>query len=319
MKRSDAVLLHFQKAAELTVSKKIYRDHITELFHWMITADAVFNDITSNTLKLKRKGKTQILTRQSGVIAGIEELKELLSKNTSLIFSPKVFDGTMVTKDAVVAEVSGENIEILAYERTILNILGRMSGVATETDKVVSLIKDIAKAPFIASLRKTPLMFIDKKAVAVGGGLTHRLNLSDEILIKDNHLGMLQQELHLKTSEQTAEEAVIRCMRSSVNYFEIEVDTLAQANAVLHTFVRENEKLKQRKMLTILLDNFTPESAKKFIDSLRKLPVYSSVLIEASGEINQANLTDWATTGVDVVSMGALTHSPKVFNFSMQY
>jgi len=162
-------------------------------------------------------------------------------------------------------------------------------------------------------------MFIDKKAVAVGGGLTHRLSLSDEILIKDNHLGMLQQELGLKTTEQAAEYAVKKCMNSSKDYFEIEVDTFAQANAILHTFVKENAKLKKQKMMTILLDNFKPADAKQFVNSLKKLPVYNSILIEASGEINAKNLSEWATTGVDVVSLGAITHSPKVFNFSMQY
>lgn len=319
MTRDKAVLLHFQKAAELTVTKKFYQDHITQLFHWMIEADAVKDDITSHTLTITGKGKTEIFTRQEGIIAGLEELQELLSKNTSLVFKPEVSDGTRVAKDTIVAQVTGENSEILAYERTILNILGRMSGVATETDNLVSLIKDIPDAPQIASLRKTPLMMIDKKAVAVAGGHTHRLNLADEILIKDNHLGMLQRELRLQTTEQAAEVAVTKCMQSARDYFEIEVDTLSQANAILHAFVKENADLQKKKMMAILLDNFKPAEAKMFVSSLKKLPVYDFVLIEASGEITKANLGEWATTGVDVVSIGAMTHSPKVFNFSMQY
>jgi nicotinate-nucleotide pyrophosphorylase (carboxylating) len=319
MKRDNAILLHFQKAAELTVSKMFYRDHITELFQWMIKADAVENDSTSKTLAISGKGKTQIITRQVGVIAGLEEIQALLTKKTKLVFMPKVSDGTRVSKDTVVAEVAGENTDLLAYERTILNILGRMSGIATETDTLVSLLKHIPVAPFIAALRKTSLMFLDKKAVAVGGGLTHRLNLSDEILIKDNHLGMLKKAMRFKTSEQAAEEAVRKCMQSAKNYFEIEVDTLSQANAILHVFVQENNKLKEKKMMTILLDNFKTQDATRFASSLKKLPVYDSILIEASGEITARNLSEWATTGVDVVSLGALTHSPKVFNFSMSY
>lgn len=319
MKRSDTVIHHFQKVSELTVSKKIYRDHITDLFTWMIKADSVSKDITSNTLTIKGKGKTQIITRQVGVIAGIEELKVLLSKNTKLVFLPKVKDGTKVSKDKVVAEVTGENTEILAYERSILNILGRMSGIATETDILVSSLKKSKDAPFIAAIRKTPLMMIDKKAVAVGGGVTHRLSLSDSILIKDNHLGMLQKELGLESSEKAAEEAVKKCMESAVNYFEIEVDALSQANAILHVFIQENAKLKKKKIMSILLDNFNPTDAKMMVTTLKKLPVYDSVLIEASGEITAKTLSNWATTGVDIVSLGVLTHSPKVFNFSMQY
>ncbi len=319
MKRRDAVQKYYQKANKLTVNNAPYRDHISELFHWMIKADAIDNDITSNTLSLKGKGKTQILSRQVGIIAGLEELNELLVKNTSLVFKPKITDGARVVKDVSVAEVSGENTEILAYERTILNILGRMSGIATETDLLVSSIKNSNDASYIAAIRKTPLMMIDKKAVAVGGGLTHRLSLADSILIKDNHLAMLQKELGLETTEKAAEEAVKKCMNSAENYFEIEVDSLSQANAVIHTFVKENAKRIESKMMAILLDNFQSTIAKKFVDSLSKLPVYNSLLIEASGEITKANLADWAATGVDVISLGALTHSPKVFNFSMAY
>ncbi|MGH2638771.1 MAG: nicotinate-nucleotide diphosphorylase, partial [Rhabdochlamydiaceae bacterium] len=227
MKRKDAVLLHYQKAGELTDSKKIYRDHITELFHWMTKADAVDNDSTSKTLAITGKGKTEIVTRQSGVIAGLEELQALLTGNTKLVFNPKVSDGASVTKNKSIAQVTGDNTEILAYERTILNILGRMSGIATETDALITSIKNSKDAPYIAAIRKTPLMLLDKKAVALGGGLTHRLSLADEILIKDNHLGMLEKELDLVNNEQVAEEAVRRCMQSAKDYFEIEVDTLS--------------------------------------------------------------------------------------------
>lgn len=317
MKRDEAILLHFQKAAQLTVSNKCYRDHLTELFTWMVKADGVDNDITSKTLSLAGKGKTQIVCKQEGIVAGLEEVKELLVNNTNLLFNSKVSDGTRVSKDQVIAEISGDNTEILVYERTILNILGRMSGIATETNLLIYSLKN--DHPYIAAIRKTPLMMIDKKAVAIGGGLTHRLSLTDEILIKDNHLGMLQKELDLANSEKAAEEAVIKCMQSSRDYFEIEVDTLTQANAILHTFVKENAKLQKSKMMAILLDNFEAATAKSFVDSLRRLLVYESVLIEASGEITKMNLSDWSTTGVDVVSIGALTHSPKVFNFSMSY
>ncbi len=319
MNRDDTIQKYFQKAGELTVSKKFYRDHITQLFLWMIKADAVKDDITSQILSLRRKGKMQIIAKQNGVIAGIEELSELLAKHTNLVFIPIIMDGARVEKEALVVQISGESTQLLAYERTILNILGRMSGIATETDVLVSSIKNMTNAPYLAAIRKTPLMMIDKKAVAVGGGLTHRLNLADSILIKDNHLGLLQKELGLKTSEKAAAEAVIRCMQSNAVYFEIEVDSLSQANTLIHAFIKENTKLKQSKMMAILLDNFQPVDAKKFVNSLKKLPVYNSLLIEGSGEINKTNLADWAATGVDIVSLGALTHSPKVFNFSMAY
>src|SRR5882724_4807247 len=115
MKRDKAILLHYQKAGELKVSKTFYRGHITKLFEWMIQADAVTHDITSKTLVITGKGKTEIVTRQVGIIAGLEELKELLVKNTHLRFKALVTDGSSVAKDTIVAQVSGENSEILAY------------------------------------------------------------------------------------------------------------------------------------------------------------------------------------------------------------
>lgn len=126
MSRADAVALHFQKAAELTVAKKNYQEHLTELFLWMVKADAVTDDITSKTLSLMGKSTTRIVSKQGGMIAGIEELAELLTKHTKLTFSSLINDGERVAKETLIAEVIGENTEILAYERTILNILGRM-------------------------------------------------------------------------------------------------------------------------------------------------------------------------------------------------
>lgn len=319
MKRNKTILLHFQKAGALTVSNIRYREQLEQHFSWLINSDDVTNDITTKTLDLNGKGTAQIFSKQEGVISGLEEVTYLLGKYTKLVFIPKVLDADHVVKDTIIAEVSGENSEILAYERTILNILGRMSGIATETYVQILSIADIPGVPYIASMRKTPLMFLDKKAVAVGGGLTHRLNLSDSILIKDNHLAMVQKKLHLASLEEAAWAAVRLCMEGTNTYFEIEVDTLAQANAVLHTFVQENTKQNPKKTMAILLDNFKPHDATRFVESLKKLPVYEWVLIEASGEITKNNLSSWAITGVDVVSMGVLTHSPKVFNFSLAY
>src|SRR5882672_2397531 len=114
MTRREAIFFHFQKASELTVARATYREHITELFEWMLRADRVDDDITSLTLSLAGKGKAQIISKQEGVIAGIEELTFLLKKKTALSFVPLVSDGARVSKNTIVAEVSGDNTEILA-------------------------------------------------------------------------------------------------------------------------------------------------------------------------------------------------------------
>lgn len=310
MKRADLISKYFQRKHLLIPSHTMYRDHITGLFHWMVQADDVKNDITSKSLKLAKNATATIQAKQNGIIAGIEEITYLLQQEHSTVY-PKIKDGTFVKQGDIIIQIIGNAADLVGYERTILNILGRMSGIATATFNVTTAVRqNIA----VAATRKTPWMFLDKKAVAVGGGVTHRLNLADWPLIKDTYLLILKQELQTKSIIYVIEEAVKRMMQSPVDFFEIEVETVEQARAALITFMRYSSV---QKTMAILLDNFQQKSALQFVSEIRKSPVYPRILIEISGGISKNNISSWIKIPVDIISLGALTHSAPAFDLSM--
>lgn len=324
MRRIDLVTKHFQRKHLLTTSNEIYRKQLTDLFQWMIQADQVNHDITSKNLKLSGSARASIQAKQNGIIAGIEEVIYLL-RQKNLIFNAKVSDGTLVYPGDIIAQINGNSVNLLGFERSILNILGRMSGIATTTQQIISWMKGY-ELPLLSATRKTPWMFLDKKAVAVGGGLTHRLNLEDWPLIKDTYLITLKKELQTESVEDVIIEAVKRMVHSSVGFFEIEVENTDQAFAAFTAFKNESvkpdielypAKQKTRAIMAILLDNFQPKDALKFVSEMQKTPLYDFVLIEISGGVTEKNISSWTKIPVDVISLGVLTHSSPVFDLSM--
>lgn len=324
MNKTKLILKYFQKKDKLTVEERGYQKTLSALFKWLITNDNVSNDKTSKYFpNIFCSGR--IVSKDSGVIAGLEEIEYLLKTHTNLSFKPKLSDGQKFKEKDIIAEIYGKSHEILAYERTILNILQRMSGIATETSSIISLISPISQI-HIAATRKTPWMFLDKKAVAVGGGLTHRLNLSDGILIKDNHLKVISKAIkppRQRTIQDRFFGSSILDRRGSGQLIEIEVESENQAHQVLTTFKR----LKAHNHLAILLDNFTPSQAKSLLRNLSNpstslrtgLYDLSEVIFEASGGITKENIKEWSKTGVDIVSLGSLTHSNCATNLSLEF
>ncbi len=297
MSRITLVEKYFQKKQLLAITNTSYAKHLTDLFLWITKADDVENDKTVVNLPLKKAGTARIISKQNGIIAGIEEITYLLKQHTKLLSITSVADGMQVSKDQSILTLIGSSRELLGFERTILNIVGRMSGIATFTHNLHN--------QSLAATRKTPWMFLDKKAVAIGGGLTHRPALSDFVLIKNNHLALVK---------ESVEETVKRMIATGI-FFEIEVRTLKEAFIVIKTF--EEAKKPPSLIMAIMLDNFTPKTATMFVREMQKNPLYQNILIEASGEITKKNLPVWEKTGVDVLSMGSLTHSVPTFNLSM--
>lgn len=313
MNKTPLILKFFQKTDQLTVENTGYKKTISSFFQWLIDNDKVNNDKTTKFFH-NLPAKAKIIAKQEGIVAGLEEVNFLLKKHTNLNFKPLLKDGNKFTNGTEIAQIKGKFHEILGYERTILNILQRMSGIATETNKLINLINQRPacagrpttndQRPLIAATRKTPWMSLDKKAVAVGEGLTHRLNLSDEILIKDNHLNHISIENALKILDDKYQNELI----------EIEITDNHQAQQVIKTFIG----LRSNNTLAILMDNFTPLLAKQTLDNLRKEFDLSEIIFEASGGINKNNLSEWAKTGVDIISLGALTHSTHASNLSLE-
>jgi nicotinate-nucleotide pyrophosphorylase (carboxylating) len=253
-------------------------------------------DITSDSLFTDEIGKAHIIPKEKCIIAGLDEAKKIFQKTgaeTKLL----VTDGDMVDEKKAVAEISGPIRSILKGERLALNFICKMSGIATETKKLVDKCRAINPSVNIAATRKTTPGFrkYEKKAVVLGGGEPHRYGLFDAVLIKDNHIrGVGSVREAIKRAKQRVHDVVI----------EVEV---------------ENEKdalvAAEMKVDVIMLDNFTPDSGMLVSKKIREID--RDVLIEISGGVNPDNIVKYASFA-DRISLGYLTHSVKSIDFSLE-
>jgi nicotinate-nucleotide pyrophosphorylase (carboxylating) len=301
MNTNDSIQKFFQKKDQLTFANQRYQTLVHDLFLWLLKSDQTEHDLTTTSLFPENNtiANSRIITRQNITVAGLEEIEYLINTFTKLHINLLCKDGDNVPKEQTLIEIQGDIKELLAYERVLLNVLQRMSGIATETHAIVTRLQ--AEKPFIASTRKTTWGLLDKKAVALGGGLTHRLDLSDGILVKDNHLMVISAADALKKLLTTATNTLI----------EIEVEDKEHLNQLISVFTKEEST----NVLGILLDNFTPENAKRALSTIERHP---NVIFEASGGITTNNITAWATTDVDIISLGSLTHSSKAADISLE-
>ena len=204
-------------------------------------------------------------------------------------------DGSRVRPGQTVMTVAGNAADILTCERTALNLLARMSGIATQTDLMVSRIPD--GTLFYATRKTAPgLRYFDKEAVQAGGGMPHRFRLDEMVMIKDNHIAAGGSLLSL-----------IREARRRHEEFEVEVENTA--DAVLAA--REGAAI-------VMLDNFTPDQIKETIKVLKNQGLRDGVRLEASGGITQDNISGYAGTGVDIISAGSVTNSVRCIDMSLE-
>ena len=308
--RQKLVEFAYQKGKELTLNNKNYLSWLESFFDKEYADDIGAGDITSEAVLAKNKPRKAFLkAKQSGVIGGIEEVRWFLRKHR-LDVKVCIKDGEEALQEETILEVQGGQKDILATERISLNILQRMSGVATETKRLTDLLKGYNTR--IAATRKTPLRYLDKKAVFLGGGLTHRFGLWDSILIKDNHLEILKSE----GVKNYIETALVKASAFADKVGFIEIETTSREEAV--RAARKFKALRLKKPCIIMLDNFMPTAIEGTIETLREDALYESVLLEASGEITPQNIREYAGTGIDVVSLGYLTHSARVLDMSLE-
>jgi nicotinate-nucleotide pyrophosphorylase (carboxylating) len=253
-------------------------------------------DITSKLLP-KKKIKARIICRQKGIIAGIKFVKEIFALKgcTVRIFKK---DGTFVKPNQTIAEIFGSAQSVLSCERTALNLLSRMSGIATKTQNLVKKIHAANSRVKLYSTRKTApgLRFFDKEAVKIGGGEKHRMSLDQMILIKDNHIAIVNSLPSL-------------ILRAKKKYKKIEIEVENQEDALLAASAGVN---------IIMLDNFTPKEIINTVSKLKKAKLRQRVKLEASGGINEKNITSFAKTGVDMISVGEITNSVQVVDYSLE-
>ena len=252
-----------------------------------ISEDVQNGDITSVLLP-KNKIKAKIISRESGILGGVKFTGDIFRLKGCSVKTIKK-DGTKLKQNQIILQISGNARNILSCERTALNLLSRMSGIATHTDLLVSKIRKINRKTKLYSTRKTApgLRFFDKEAVAIGGGYKHRMSLNDMVMIKDNHL--------LVTNSM---EDIIKNARKRHKHVEVEVEN--QRDAILAA---------SSGATIVMLDNFSPVQIKKTITTLQKKKLRNKVKLEASGGINSKNITAYAKTGVDMISVGSITNS----------
>jgi nicotinate-nucleotide pyrophosphorylase (carboxylating) len=272
--------------------------NVREMLANFLQEDIGAGDITSdNIIPADLPAKAKILCKSRfAVVCGLEEasmLFDICGCKSEIL----VKDGSKVVKGTVVMNVLGSARAILKAERTALNIIMRMSGIATETRCMV----DLAKGVTILATRKTApgLRYFDKKAVVLGGGASHRMGLDEMVLIKDNHLALLSD--------------IGKCIRlarknvgSSIKV-ECEATTKKEALAVI---AAEAD--------AVMLDNFTPRQAQQTIRQITRMGLRNKVKIELSGGINQKNIRHYSKAKPDFISLGYITHSSKAVDFSLE-
>ena len=259
--------------------------------------DAPFGDVTSEAvIPEDLEAEAVIMAKQDGVIAGLEEAKALF-EHFGVKVELKAKDGDEVKKGTVVIKLEGNARKILLVERTALNIMGRMSGIATQVRRLMGKVNAVNPNVRVAGTRKTLLKPLDKKALLLGGGEPHRFSLSDAVLIKDNHLALVP-----------LEEAIKRAKAFSVyKVVEVEVESLEDAL-----------KAAKAGADVIMLDNMTPEQIEEVLEALKREGLRDRVKIEVSGGITEENIQSYAKLDIDVISLGALTHSVKNFDVSLE-
>ena len=252
-----------------------------------------YGDITTSLVKNNKHIKFKLISNQNSIIAGILFAKfafQIIDKKTKFIIKKK--DGSSVKKNSVIAMIEGKAQSILTAERVALNFLSHISGIATKTNQFVKL---AGKKTRICCTRKTipNMRVIQKYAVRIGGGKNHRFNLSDEYLIKDNHIA----SSNLKSLVELA------IKNKKGRKITVEVDNLKQLKQILGL-----------KFNTVLFDNMSLNSLKTGIKLAKKY--YET---EASGNINVNNIKKVAATGVNRISIGSITHSAPAVDFKLQY
>ena len=267
-----------------------------ELIKMALREDISNEDVsTASVMPEYTLGTVQLICKQDGIICGLyvfERTFKILDENTQVTFYAK--DGDEVKKGQLVAEIVGDIRVLLSGERTALNYLQRMSGVATYTHQMAALLKG-SKTRLLDTRKTTPNMRIfEKYAVKVGGGENHRYNLSDGILLKDNHIG----------AAGGVKEAVLMAKKyaSFVRKIEVETETLEQVAEALEVGAD-----------IIMLDNMSKEDMKAAVKMIN-----GRALTECSGNVTRENIANIIDTGVDFVSSGALTHSAPILDLSLK-
>lgn len=263
-----------------------------------IEEDCPYGDITSEVILDEQRCRAHIITRQKLVLAGLSEIMNLFH-HYGITAESEVQDGDEIPENTVILSLCGTARTILRIERTALNIIGRMSGIASETSRIQKRVTAINPSCRITATRKTApgLRMFDKKACMIGGADHHRFSLSDAILIKDTHRALIP-----------LTEAIRRVKAASI-YHRIEAEVESPEEAL---------EAAQAGAEIILLDNMSTETIQKTLDMLKDEGLRQKVIIELSGGITPDTIEEYADLGAERISLGMLTHSVRNADFSLK-
>lgn len=273
---------------------------IDKIIERALEEDLGDGDFTSlATIPENAYGKAQLLIKEDGILAGVDLVKKIFQKvDKNIKFRVLLKDGTKVKKGDIVFIVEGKSISILSTERLALNFMQRLSGIATATNKIVSQLEGL-KTKVLDTRKTTPnLRLLEKEAVRTGGGENHRMGLYDMIMIKDNHIdfaGGIKQAIN----------AAKNYLKKNNKKLKIEIE--------VRNFDELNQVIECGGVDRIMLDNFSPEDLKKAVNIIN-----GKYETEASGGITINNIRKYAESGVDFISVGALTHHIKSLDMSLK-
>jgi nicotinate-nucleotide pyrophosphorylase (carboxylating) len=279
----------------------IPRKILEEKLGAMLTEDLGEGDITTSLIVPEQIiAEAEVISKRAGTVAGVEEAVTLI-ESVGLEAEAKIKDGDKIRPHQILFMIHGNARTILAIERTLLNVMSRMSGIATATSSMIEKIRKAGVKAKVACTRKTApgLLYFDKKAVILGGGDPHRFRLDDMVLIKDNHIAIAGS---VAKAVRKAKENASFSKKVEVEVVRIDdILPAVQAGADI-----------------VMLDNFSSKQVENAVCMLRKKGLRDKVLIEASGGITEKNILEYASKVVDIISVGVLTSGSPALDMSLE-
>jgi len=307
--RDSVIRNAFDAADELNLSRSSYRDTVYSFFAKMIEEDVNSGDVSLMPRQpYESMLQARIIAKSPAVLAGLDETVYFASRR-GLQMQSDFKNGDHVKSGDVLLRISGKAAEILTIERSILNILQRLSGIATTTKSYADRIA--GTDTFVVGTRKTLWGLLDKRAIQCGGGLTHRLGLHDAAMLKENHLAILRDSANPNALRNAVTEMI--SAYPYLRFIEIEVSNADEFRAILGYL----KNITAPFPFVIMFDHFEPDQISALIDEAKSKKLYTHILFEASGNITLDTLRPFAESGVDVISVGALTHSVTSADFSL--
>lgn len=310
--RDGVIRNAFDAADELNLNCSFYRDYVGDFFSRMMDEDIGKGD-TSLTPEQSYETSlnARIIAKSSAIIAGLDETIFFLLSRKELTATSPFKNGDAIEAGNILLHIEGKAAEIITVERTILNILQRLSGIATATRSYVERIS--GTNTFVVGTRKTLWGLLDKRAIQCGGGLTHRLGLHDAAMLKENHLAILRKSKNPNSLKLAVTEMI--SAYPYLRFIEIEVTNTDE----YHEMLGYIKNITAPFPFVIMFDHFTPEQIPALIAEAKVKKLYNHILFEASGNISIETIRDYAESGVDVISIGALTHSVTSADFSLLF